>query len=66
MYKCLPIHRRFRRTLIAAGAPSVLVLAGCGSDDAESDDTTAESTATPADTTADTGADTPADTTAVT
>lgn len=63
MNKCFPIHHRFRRTLLAAGAASVLVLAGCGSDDDESDDTTAESTATPADTTADTGADTPADTT---
>jgi len=37
--KCLPIHHRIPRTLLAAGATAVLVLAGCGSDDAESDDT---------------------------
>jgi hypothetical protein len=58
--KSLPIHRRFRRTLLAAGAVSALALAGCGSDDAESDDTTA---AAPADTTAEAPADTTASTT---
>jgi hypothetical protein len=71
--KCLHIHHRFPRKLLAAGAAAALVLAGCGSDDAESDDATADTaaestatadtTATPADTTAETTADTTAETT---
>ena len=67
MNKCLPIHHRFRRTLLATGAASVLVLAACGSDDEASDATTAETTAdAPADTTVATTAGTVAETVAET
>ena len=66
MDKFLPIHHRFGRTMLAAGAISVLALTGCGSDDAESDDTTPGSAATPADTATESSTEATADTTAVT
>ncbi len=61
MNKRSTIIQRLRRPLLATGMASVLVLAGCGSDDDATDTTTAASVA---DTTAITAAEPPADTTA--